>query len=350
VADYAAALARALLAGGEVALNPSGPCDIDLCHLGNNSLHRAAYRRLRERGGVAVFHDAVLHHFYLGSLGETEYVEEFVHNYGRWHREFARQLWDGRARSAQDPVYFEYPMLRRPAEAARAVVVHNAAAAALVKAHAPAARVREIPHLFVAPRRPEAGRVERLRFRLGLRPGTTLFGVFGYLRESKRLFTVLRAFDRVRREEPDVALLVAGEFTSTEFARAVAPHLERTGVLRAGRLAEAGFLLHQAATDVCVNLRHPGAGETSGITIRMMGLGRPVMVTDSAENARFPAGACIRIDPGEAEEEMLAASMLGLARDREGRRRFGRRAAQHIAAEHSAERCARLYWELFGSL
>ena len=131
VADYAAALLSALKRRGSVEVD-STTADVHLYHLGNNSLHREIYERALARPGVAVLHDAVLHHLLLGSLESGQYVEEFVYNYGEWHREFAMELWRARRLSGTDPRYFRYAMLRRIAETSRAVIVHNPAAAAIV--------------------------------------------------------------------------------------------------------------------------------------------------------------------------------------------------------------------------
>src|SRR5579871_4380632 len=127
VADYAAALLDKLREHGRVEIAPDR-CDVPLYHLGNNALHAAIYRRAIQRPGVVVLHDAVLHHFLLGQLDENRYVEEFAYNYGEWQRGLARELWRGRGGSSGDSRYFEWPMLRRAVEPARAVVVHNAAA------------------------------------------------------------------------------------------------------------------------------------------------------------------------------------------------------------------------------
>ncbi len=77
----------------------------------------------------------------------------------------------------------------------------------------------------------------------------------------------------------------------------------------------------------------------------MMGIGKPVVFTAGEEIARIPENACLRIDLGPAEEEMLAAAIAWLARDREAAIAIGRRAAEHIAAEHDLEKVAGLYWE-----
>src|SRR5580658_9387152 len=147
VADYSAALLAELRRHGKVEVAPAR-CDIALYHLGNNALHAAIYRRALEHPGIVVLHDSVLHHFLLGQLSEAAYIEEFVYNYGEWSRGRAHDLWRSRASSASDNRYFESPMLKRVAERALAIVVHNPAAVGVVKAHAPHSLTVEIPHLF----------------------------------------------------------------------------------------------------------------------------------------------------------------------------------------------------------
>ena len=168
-------------------------------------------------------------------------------------------------------------------------------------------------------------------------PGAFLFGVFGYLRESKRLASVLRAFRELRRGGARAALLVAGEFVSTDLERAVAPLLADSGVVRLPHLPEREFWLAAAAVDACINLRYPAAGETSGIAIRLMGIGKPVLVTESEECARFPEDACLRVASGAAERDSLTAHMVLLTSMTEVARAIGLRGAAHIQAHHRVD-------------
>lgn len=355
VADYASALFTALRrhataesASNNVELNDAR-AEAALYHIGNNHLHREIYARAIEYPGVAVLHDAVLHHFFLGTLEERAYVEEFVENYGEWSRGMAEELWSNRARSATDPRYFDYPMLKRLATRSRAIIVHNPAAAAAVRRHAPGARVFEIPHLFVAPELPDATETLRFRASLGLGPRTLLVAVFGHMRESKRLPAIVRAMHKAWNAGADARLLIAGAFASTDLERAAASLLADSRILRTGYLPEPDFWRYAAAADVCVNLRFPTAGETSGIATRMMGIGKPVVFTAGQEIARIPENACLRVDGGAAEEEMLEGIILWLARDREAAAEIGKRTARHIAAEHAIEKVAAKYWEVLAS-
>ena len=345
MADYASALLAVLKFHGRV--EPfARAADIALYHLGNNAAHAAIYRRTIEQPGVVVLHDAVLNHFYLGRLGEAAYAEEFVYNYGEWSRSLAHELWRGRAASAADSRYFDFPMLRRAVENAMAVVVHNPAAAQIVRRHSARARIVEIPHLFVAPQLPPQYEVLRFRERLGVPAGAFLFGVFGYLRETKRLMQVLDAFSIVRRELPQAMLLVAGDFASTDLERASAPLLDGPGIRRLPYLPDTDFWLAASAVDACINLRYPSAGETSGITIRLMGIGKPVLVTDSPEQARFPEDALIRVAPGAGEHASLCAHMILLTSISEVARAVGQRGAAHIQSRHGVDLAGGLYWDL----
>ena len=182
------------------------------------------------------------------------------------------------------------------------------------------------------------------REKLGVRGSDLLLAVFGHLRETKRITAILRAFARVRRTRKNVHLLIAGEFASRDLLRAVSGQLDSEGAIRAGYLEHDDFQLHAAATDVCLNLRWPSAGETSGIAIRLMGMGKCVVTTRCAETSAFPDGAVMRVDPGPSEEEMLTAFLFWLADEPQRAREIGARAARHIAEFHSVDRIGAEYW------
>jgi glycosyltransferase involved in cell wall biosynthesis len=342
VADYAASLLAGLRGHGSVEVAPER-CDVALYQIGNNELHAGIYRRALENPGVVVLHDAVLHHFLLGQLDEAAYLEEFVYNYGEWSGGLARELWRGRGASGADHRYFEYPMLKRIADRSRAVVVHNPGAARIVREHAPNAWVVEIPHLFDPPALASESEVIRWRQRLGVGPERFVFGVFGYLRESKRLIPTIEAFQMLGGR---ATLLIAGEFVSSDLARAVEPLLGGPGIVRLPHVPEREFWMAAAAVDACVNLRYPAAGETSGIGIRLMGIGKPVMLTESEECSRYPEDACIRIAAGPMEREALREHMILLTSLPEVARAIGQRGAGHIQSRHRVNEVSRQLWQL----
>jgi hypothetical protein len=341
VAAYASVLLRHLRGRGHVEVEP-GRADVNLYHLGNNQLHREIYRRAILEPGVVVLHDAVLHHFFLGVLSEADYVEEFVYNYGEWTRDLAVTFWRRRAGSATDNRYFQYPMLRRVCETSRCVIVHNPAAAASARRHAPQSRIVEIPHLFEPPPEPSPAKIAQTRRGLGLDQQTILAGVFGHLRESKRILPILRAFERLHSDQ--AVFLLAGDIGSRDLSRAIEPFLTATNIRRIPYLPEHDFWSLAFATDICLNLRYPAAGESSGIATRFMGIGKPVFLTDSEEVSRIPETACIRIESGMREEAQVEDILRWLCRMPHYGREIGANAASYVREYHSIDPIADLYW------
>jgi len=337
VADYAHRLLPAL-----------GNSGVNLYHLGNNHLHNEIYTRALAEPGVAVLHDAVLHHFLLGRLARDEYIAEFVHNYGEWKRPLAEELWDARASSGVNPRYFNFPMIRRVVERSKAVIVHNAGAAEIVKAHG-GLNVYVIPHFYEqAP--VDGAAVVYFRERAGIPQTAKLFGIFGYLRETKRIASSLTAFQRLRAVDSNAHLLIAGEPVSADLARMLAAEGAAHGIHRMGHLTDDELNIAAAAIDCCLNLRYPAAGETSGIAIRMMGIGKPVIMSRGPETSGLPEYAWLGVTPGpgEIEELLLQMSLVarlpGLARD------IGEQAKRYIAEHHSLANVAGMYRAVLNSI
>lgn len=345
VADYAETLRRALRRLGRV-VDGRGKADIQLYHLGNNRLHAEIYRQALETPGVVVLHDAVLHHLMLGTLSREEYIAEWIYNYGEWRRDLGEELWRERARCASDPRYFQFPMLRRILERARGVIVHNPGAAAIACAQgADAVTITVIPHFREQNGHAELPEIARFREKIRIGQGATLFGIFGYLREPKRIVPCIEALKKLHDLRPQAALLLAGECVSPDLDRLLEIEADHPAIRRLGHLNEGDLALAAATVDCCLNLRYPAAGETSGIAIRLMGLGKPVVVTDNAENADFPHSAVLRAAAGVAESTELFDHMLLVTGFPRIAREIGRAAQLHIREHHALETVARKYWE-----
>lgn len=320
--------------------------DARIYQIGNNGLHAAAYRAALEVPGIVVLHDAVLHHFLLGLLSEQEYRAEIVFNYGGWYGDVAAELWRDRGHAMADDRYFRYPLLRRLVEASRAVIVHNPKAALLartaLRTGSRTVEVVEVPHYVEVPERPPAQEIAAKRKQLGIPAEALVVSCFGYMRPPKRLHSLLEA---IRRVTFPCRVLIVGEFVSAGYEASLGELLSDPRVIRLPYVSDAEFWRLAAVTDVCVNLRYPSVGETSGVAMKMMGAGKPVLVTGGEEYSRFPELAVIRVDSGEAEAEMLAHFLQALATDAEMRGVVGRTAAAYVREHHGLERVAGEYLE-----
>jgi len=296
--------------------------------------------------GIVVLHEPMLHHLVRGmtlSRGDLDgYVEAMRYAYGRTGESLAR-----RSLGTGIPLdVWSYPLFERVVDASLGLIVHNDCTRDRVLASRPGTRIAKVPHHLSldAPGDVADAPSEALRAALGLPAQGLLVASFGFITPAKRMDVALRAFARLRREvAPDALYLLVGEVSPQyDFAKLLTPELS-AGVVPVGRTDLPAFLRYMAAADVTVNLRYPSAGETSGTLIRLLGLGKAVVVSDTAAFAEIPDGCCAKIDLDATEEELLFVTLRALATDPELRRRMGENARRHIAAHHTLEGSAACY-------
>jgi len=333
------------------ALWEAGRYDAVLYHVGNNhEYHARTWRMLQRYPGITVLHEPMLHHLVRGMTiaqggrdGLDGYVEEMRYAYGRTGEALARRsLGTGIPLDA-----WSYPLFERVVDASLGLIVHNDCTRDRVLASRPGTRIAKVPHhLSLGVSGLDAGDAasEAARAALGLPPTGLLLASFGFITPAKRVDVALRAFARLRREvAPDALYLLVGEVSPYyDLAHLLTPALAG-GVVLVGRTELPDFLRFMAAADVAVNLRYPSAGETSGTLIRLLGLGKAVIVSNTGAFAEIPDGCCAKIDLDALEEEQLFAVLSALATDPGLRRRMGGNARRHIATHHTLEGSAEAY-------
>ncbi len=329
------------------ALWEAGRFDAVVYHLGNNvDYHARTWRMLMRIPGIVVLHEYMLHHLVRGmtiARGDVEgYVEEMRYAYGRTGEALARRsVGTG---IPLDP--WSYPLLERAVDASLGLIVHNDCTGDRVLASRPGTRLVKVPHhLSLRELEEVAGAISpaAARASLGLPPDALLVASFGFITPAKRLDVSLRAFARLRREVPNALYLLLGEASPYyDFAGVLTPELS-PGVILVGRTELDQFLRYMVAADITVNLRWPSAGETSGTLIRLLGLGKAVIVSHTGAFAEIPDDCCAKIDLDATEEELLFATLRALATDEALRARMGENARRHIRTHHTLEGSARGY-------
>jgi glycosyltransferase involved in cell wall biosynthesis len=311
--------------------------DAVVYHLGNNPAHLGAYRALQRHPGLVVLHDASLAHLVIHAThlaGRTDRLfAELRAQHGDAAAEAVRRHFYLHEPAPWDVAPLRFPLLGRALAAARAALVHSRFAAAEVRRAAPALPVEVVEHhalpppagVAPAPRAPDA---------------PVVFCTAGYLTPAKHVDVVLAALARLRGRVPFRYRLVG----------ALAPGFALQGLVRdrglldhvdlVGRVSKERLYAELAAADVCVNLRHPTTGETSGIVQRALAAGRPVVVSDVGWFAELPDAAAAKVPVGEGEVPALAALLASLAGDPARRAAMERAALAYAARLDPASRAA----------
>lgn len=313
--------------------------DAVLYQLGNNPDHAHVYDAAIQHPGIVVLHEINLHHLVADVTirrGDwAGYLREVEHEGGAGALAFAQRV----AALEIGPDY-DLPMNRRILEGCRGVIVHSRFMVDQVAATGIAKPVCKIPHGVWLPEINHNAR----RAQLGLDESTPLIGIFGFLKPYKRITEALRVMQRLVRLDSRVKMILVGqEHPDYPIRRLIEQlglreHVRLLGYVPSGELEQ-----YMATVDICLNLRYPTVGETSGTLQRALGLGRAVIVSDVGSFAELPGDICLKAPVGEGEVEVLFEYLNLLITHPEAGRAMGARARRYAATECSWQRVAELY-------
>lgn len=314
---------------------------LPLYQMGNNPWHLEIWQRALEQPGVLTLHDLVLHHFLIERTIKHQdfeaYRQALAADHG-WIGEAAGRpiRWPGGSgRSSQ----FALPAHRALLSRQIGVLTHSAWAREILEEEIPGLRVRNLPMgvPLVPLANVEAG--EAFRLRHGLPIDAKLVGAFGFQTPMKRTEVLIDALqDEALRE---VHLMVAGEISPIY---GLANYARQVGV--EDRVHFLGYLPFEdweagiAAVDLCLNLRYPTAGETSASLLRILAVGKVVIVSDYAQSADLPEDLVIKVPVGEGERgerEVLIEKVAELLHDPARLQELEAAARRYIAVEHRLE-------------
>lgn len=330
------------------------PYDVVVYQLGNSWLHEFIWPYVFRFPGLAVLHDARLHHARghssLSRRDHRAYREEFAWS----ERDVAPDAAELAIYGFDGPFYYHWPMTRAVVEASLVTAAHTKSEAVRLGAAHPGRAIEYIALGEGVASPPSAADRAAARARLGLAPEAVVFGAFGGLTADKRLIPILRAFAATTARVPTARLLLAGTPHSSVDVTGLAASLGvAEKVLVSGPLDDHAFDAAIGAVDVSLHLRFPTALEMSGPWLRALSAGRATVITDLEHLTGVPAldPRSWRPLPGSEsrrpiavaidildEDHSLRRAMLRLATDPSLRTALGEAGREYWEATHTVER------------
>ncbi len=265
------------------------PYDLTVFQVGNSALHDYIWPYLVRWPGLAILHDARLHHARGRALLAAGRVEAYRAEFAWAHPDVPPDAAELGVLGLGGTYLYAWPMTRIVLATARLVAVHARGALAELAAAEPRARIE---HVTLGEGRAipwSDDERRRARASLGLDDATVAFGVFGALTEEKRVPQLLHAFAATRARTPGALLLLAGAEDPRLDLGALIARLEiGASVRRLGPLQDEAFDETIAAVDVCLSLRWPSALETSGPWLRALSAARATVVIDLPHLGHLP--------------------------------------------------------------
>lgn len=158
---------------------------------------------------------------------------------------------------------------------------------------------------------------------MGYDPDDFVLAAFGHVHETKRIIPILKAFSKISLQNVKAKLLFVGKldknlenlFYQTLDIEKIADKVKVTGYTELD-----DFIHYIDMTDICLNLRYPYNGETSGSLMRIFAKGKCVIVNDIGSFGEFPDEICAKIpnvmDLSEQQEvEYIENAIMSLMND-----------------------------------
>lgn len=317
--------------------------DIVLYQMGNNPYHVYIYELALQIPGILVLHEFNLHYLLAAvTLARQDwkgYLREVEYDAGPAAVERARRAQEG----LEQPDYDGVALNRRLLERSRGVIVHSDYMVRRIAEAGFSLPVRKVPHGVEIPSvNPTQARRQLAEMTgLTLDDSTPLFGIFGFLKPYKRVHEALRALGWLHAEYPHAKMVLVGEEHPHYPLRPLIAELGLEDAVRIlGFVPLAVFSSCMAACDVCLNLRRPTAGETSGSFLRELALGKPTLVSEIGSFLELPDHVAVKIPVDEREVDWLYEYMKVLLRDPELASALGQGGRAYVAEECSWPKAA----------
>jgi glycosyltransferase involved in cell wall biosynthesis len=345
-----------------------GHYDLPIYQVGNSWAHGFVWPYLFRWPGLAVMHDARIHHARAHALltqgrRAEDYRAEFRYNKPELSPDAAELAIAG----FDGAYHYHWPMRRTVLNASRMVVCHSVGMTHRLRRHYPEHAIEFVPLGHGRARSAAELAEAKARFRAAHQIPTDalVFGIMGTAATEKRVAPIIRAFAAARQWAADARLLFAGAIDPLLPLDDLLDSFGVRGVTHlAGRLDDAGFDDAVAACDVGLNLRWPTAREMSGPWLRMLAAGLPTVVVDSVHHTDIitldprtwrcheplqtlapnpePQAVAVAIDILD-EDHSLRLAMRRLASDAEFRQSLGGTAQRYWESNHTVERMADEY-------
>ncbi len=317
--------------------------DVALYHMGNSPYHKFIYYTLIKYPGVVVLHDWVLHHFF-ASLRKFRYLKELLYAYGKRGIDIGLRVLTGVDSSSREKVYFTYPLNKHVIKASVGVIAHSEYIKSRIELNYPDKKVIKInshcPDFII-----KGWNIpQNLRKKYGFEEDEFIILTPGKLTPNRRVDKILQAISLLTIPYKKLKYVVVGEVFPC-----VGYLVKRQGIYNfvkfTGFTKFKDFYNYIALADVCVLLRYPTAGETSAALVKVMGMGKPCLVSNVDWYSELPSECVIKIDVNDYEVEQIYEYLKLLIENEHLRRKLGANAREYIVRFHHVESSAKKYIE-----
>jgi len=316
--------------------------DLLVYHMGNNPFHEFMYKMALKYPGLVVLHDPFLHHLQIhmtvAQKDEEGYRKIMEYCLGQKGNKIAKNalisfVWP----------HFEYPLVKKIVDSSKAIIVHSKFARDIILRESKDKLIKQIEMPITIP---AISKNLEMKKKLKIAEDCLVFGSFGHVGFYKRIDVILKAFSKFVKSFPNSVFLIVGAFQTKEYEKEIHYLIEQLGI--GDKVIETGYVSdlfsYVDITDIAIQLRYPTAGETSIITLQIMGLGKPTLVSNVGSFKELPDNALIKINVDKKEESSILQGFKELSK-LNYRNLLGQNARKYIKNEHDPKKIAYEFYD-----
>ena len=316
--------------------------DLLVYHMGNNPYHEYMYKMALKYPGLLILHDPFLHHLQVhmtvAKKDEKGYRDIMEYCLGEKGKKIAESalisyIWP----------HFEYPLVKKIIDSSKAVLVHSKFARDIILKESKDHLIKQIKMPITVPSK--SNKLE-LKKHLSIQENFLVIGSFGHVGFYKRLDIALRAFAKFLKTYPNCIFLIVGEFQTKEFEKEINFLIKKLGienkVIKTGYVSD--LFSYISITDIIIQLRYPTAGETSIITLQIMGMNKPLLVSNVGSFKELPDDSVIKVNVDNIEEDTILNGLKFLS-DEDTRINLGQKARQYVENDHDPKKIAYEFYD-----
>lgn len=295
-------------------------CDILVYQAGNNvRFHGEILEKFKKYPGILEIHDFAMHHYLAESTyvkGDYEaYVRAMAYCHGKRGEITARKFLAGEGRAPWENDALRYSVNKYLVDRAAAVITHSDMAKQMIEAVSPDKPIVNIPLHTADILENPAQYQKECRKKLGIKEDLLVLGSFGYATRAKRIPEIVEALGMYASQGGmDFHYYIVGKVEEMDVN---IPRLaKQLGI--GEKVTVTGFTdldmfkEYMGACDICFNMRYPTQGESSASLHRILGMGKPVIVSRIGSFEEYPDDIVLKIchDQNEVHEILEAVRVL----------------------------------------
>lgn len=268
--------------------------------VGNSMYHVYMYDYIHRYSGIVVLHDYNMHGVFAhNALSEGKnnyklYKKYLQEDYDETQiNEYINQLKNGQCGYK----IYEWDLNGYIANHAKKIIVHSFTSKSKLLERDIHRNVHQIWHYCKINDNIANEEKRLIKQQKGLDCEHVLIGVFGHIHTTKRAIPILKAVARLQKDYDNIDLVYVGKMSEEieqDFNQTLKTfNLQNTQVTGYTTLEE--FQDYINITDICLNLRYPYNGETSGSLVRNLAAGNVVITNNIGSFGEIPDNVCIKL-------------------------------------------------------